>query len=193
MTVEHDLKLTMVDGKVCNTLTGTSSTLRCFLCKATSSQFNDIQSMQSMQSRVVDLKGLHFGMSVLHARLRFLDFVLGLAYKISLREEQEIREREGNAGRRTKQEKAADKKADFLKVKAAIQSAIREQMGLLVDIPKAGFGNTNDGNTSRRFFNDSEKVSRITKIDLELLRKFRLILEIISSGREIDVAKFATL
>lgn len=35
--------LTMVDSKVCNALTGTSSSLRCYTCEATSEDFNDAQ------------------------------------------------------------------------------------------------------------------------------------------------------
>lgn len=41
--------------------------------------------------------------------------------------------------------------------KQEIQTKFREELGLLVDIPKANFGNMNDGNTSRRFFEEYEK------------------------------------
>lgn len=37
-------------------------------------------------------------------------------------------------------------------------------MGLLIDVPKAGYGNSNDGNTSPRFFQNAECSSRITGI-----------------------------
>ncbi|CAH0550888.1 unnamed protein product [Brassicogethes aeneus] len=63
-------------------------------------------------------------------------------------------------------------------------------MGLLVDVPKAGFGNTNDGNTSRKFFNEPECSSRITGINLDLIRRFKVILEVISSGYSIDAEKY---
>lgn len=63
-------------------------------------------------------------------------------------------------------------------------------MGLLVDIPKAGFGNTNDGNTSRRFFVDPDTSSRITGIDVYIIKRFKIILEAISSGHRINVEKF---
>ena len=68
MRVEHELKLTMVDGKVCNYLTGTSYTLRCFMCKATSSQFKNISEMLNLE---IDPETLQFGMSLLHVELRF--------------------------------------------------------------------------------------------------------------------------
>lgn len=65
-------------------------------------------------------------------------------------------------------------------------------MGLLVDIPKVGYGNTNDVNTSRRFFSDTEKAAEITGIDLKLIQKFKIILEMLSSGYGINVEKFSS-
>lgn len=61
-----------------------------------------------------------------------------------------------------------------------------------MDIPKAGFGNTNDGNTSRRVFAEPEVSARITGIDVNLIRKFKVILEAISSGFTINVNKFSS-
>ena len=62
--------------------------------------------------------------------------------------------------------------------KRLIQDAFRETLGLLVDTPKSNFGNANDGNLSRRFFNEIETVSAITGVDAELLGNFRLILDL---------------
>ena len=47
-------------------------------------------------------------------------------------------------------------------------------MGLIVDQPKPGFGNTNDGNTARRFFQNAEKSAEITKIDVNLKKNARV-------------------
>lgn len=49
-------------------------------------------------------------------------------------------------------------------------------MGLLVDMPKCGFGTTNDGNTARRFFENPELSSNITGVDKQLIYKFGIIL-----------------
>lgn len=64
-------------------------------------------------------------------------------------------------------------------------------MGLLVDIPKSGFGNTNDGNTARRFFRNPDLVSSITGIDKTLIYRFSVILNCLSSSYEIDLNKFS--
>ena len=63
-------------------------------------------------------------------------------------------------------------------------------MGLLVDIPTAGFGNTNDGNTSRRFFSDPQTSSCITGVNIGLIKNCSIILETMSSGYKIDIKKF---
>ncbi|GBO98756.1 hypothetical protein EVAR_245_1 [Eumeta japonica] len=57
-------------------------------------------------------------------------------------------------------------------------------------MPKANFGNTNDGNTSRRFFEDPKLSSDITGTDYELIYRLRVILETISSGYEINLEKY---
>lgn len=168
--ISHKLLLTMVDGKVCNAATNTTSTMRCYICGLTSKNFNNL-----VKGVEVDPESLKFGLSILHARIRFFETLLHVSYKLPLKKWQI----------RTSEEKKIIKER-----KERIQKAFREEMGLLVDIPKAGFGNTNDGNTSRRFFSDPETASRITGIDITLINKLKVILETISSGHAIDAKKF---
>lgn len=63
---------------------------------------------------------------------------------------------------------------------------------MLVDIPKAGFESTNDRNISLRFFADLDTSARITRVDVELIKRFKIILEVISSGHKISTEKLAT-
>lgn len=64
-------------------------------------------------------------------------------------------------------------------------------MGLIVDKPKpGGSGNSNDGNTARRFFSNPETSSEITGVDLELIKRLRNILISISCSEQIDPEKF---
>lgn len=167
--IKHTLLLTMVDGKVCNAATDTASTLRCYICGQTSKDFNSLKKVATNK------ESLEFGLSILHARIRFFEQLLHLAYKIPLQKWQA----------RSKAEKQIVKET-----KERIQKSFREEMGLLVDIPKVGFGNSNDGNTSRRFFNNPESSSRITGINISLIKRFNTILEVISSGFNIDHEKF---
>lgn len=170
LQVTHILLSTMVDVKVCNAATDTSSTMRCYICGLTSKDFNSLS-----KGKEADPETLKFGLSILHARIRFFELLLHLSYKLTIKKWQS---------------RSAEEKQIIKDRKEQIQKAFREEMGLLVDIPKAGFGNTNDGNTSRRFFADPETASRITGIDKNLIHRFKVILEIISSGYMIDVEKF---
>lgn len=165
----HNILLTMVDGKVCNSATDTASTMRCYICGQTSKDFNKIQK------GAVKSENLKFGLSVLHARIRFFESLLHIAYKEPLKKWQARTPEEKNIVKETKEK---------------IQKSFREEMGLLVDVPKAGYGNSNDGNTSRRFFQNAECSSRITGINIDLINRFKVILEIISSGQEVDYQKF---
>ena len=85
------------------------------------------------------------------------------------------------------------RKVDKVKVEARkknIQTSFRQQLGLLVDIPKQGYGSSNDGNTARRFFENSRVSASITVIDQNLIDKFHVILQVISCGFDINVVKF---
>lgn len=52
--------------------------------------------------------------------------------------------------------------------KSRIQKEFREKTGLIIDQPKPGFGNSNDGNTARRFFQNAELSAEITKNRLRI-------------------------
>ena len=43
--ISHKMQLTMVDGKVCNTISETASTQRCYICGLTSKDFNNIDKV----------------------------------------------------------------------------------------------------------------------------------------------------
>lgn len=163
--------MTMVDGKVCNAATGTTSTSRCYICGKTSKDFNNLKD-----KRKISKDATEFGLSILHARIRFFESILHLSYKLPVKKYRE---------RKTDEEKQME-----LTKKKEIQTRFRNEIGLLVDMPKANFGNTNDGNTSRRFFEDPKLASDITGIDYELIYRLKVILETISSGYEIDLEKY---
>ncbi|KAF2880792.1 hypothetical protein ILUMI_25380 [Ignelater luminosus] len=85
-------------------------------------------------------------------------------------------------------------KSDHFKIvketKEKIQKEFKDRTRLIVDMPKAGFGNSNSGNTSTRFFSDPKTAAKITGIDLTLIQKLKIILEALSSGHKIDEIKF---
>ena len=71
-----------------------------------------------------------------------------------------------------------------------ITSKFYEEMGLVVDQPKQGGGNSNDGNTAKKFFSNPEKASSITGLDCNLIKRFSHILCTLSSCHYIKVEQF---
>lgn len=172
LTVKHAMLFKMIDGKIYNAATETTCTMKCYICGATSKNFNDLS-----KTKEIDPETLKFGLSVVHARIRLFETLLHLSYKLPVKKWQ----------LRSESEKAIAKER-----KLNIQKAFRERMGLIVDVPKPGFGNTNDGNSSRRFFIDSELATEITGVDSQLIYRFRVIWETISSGFKVSIEKFSS-
>lgn len=170
--VSHNLILSMIDGKVCNALTETTSTQKCFLCGSTSKDFNQIEEMVKKE---VKIENLQFGLSILHGWIRFFECLLHLSYKLPIKKWQARSEIE---------------KQIVAETKLRVQRAFKEKAGLIVDQPKPGFGNSNDGNTARRFFQNAELSADITGIKVDLIRKMHIIMVVVSCGHEVDVNKF---
>lgn len=164
----------MIDGKVCNVDTSTSSTQCCFLYQATSKQFTDIDAILQ---RKVDENNLCFGLS-LHVWIRFFECCLHLSYKLDIKKWQA---------------RSSEEKKTIENRKKIIQKEFRLQLGLIVDQSKPGFGISNNGNTARRFFENSTTSAFnyfciITRVDENLIKRFHVLLQV--SGLEINVQKF---
>lgn len=86
--------------------------------------------------------------------------------------------------------KDSAEKVSFAQRKREIQDKFK-QIGLIVDRPKQGGGNTNDGNTARRFFKDPIKSAEITGVNENLIRRFGVILQTLSCFYEININAFA--
>lgn len=169
-SIQFSLHLTMVDGKVCNALSGASS-MRCYICDATISQLNDLK-LQS--TKINKPENYRFGLSVLHAYIRFFECLLHISYRLDL-----------------KSWKVSPAKRDeFNTRKKYVQDTLKTKMGLIVDVPKQGFGSSNDGNTARRFFKDPQLSAELTGLDKELIERFGVILSVINSGLEIEDVRF---
>lgn len=55
---------------------------------------------------------------------------------------------------------------------------------------KQGVGNTNDGHTARKFFENPTITAQITGLDEKVIRKFAILLQAIVSNRQCDPQKF---
>lgn len=67
--VNHVMKLTMIDGKVCQALTGIASSASCCICGATPSEMNNFIKIPQ---KVEVEENFELGLSTLHAWIRFM-------------------------------------------------------------------------------------------------------------------------
>ncbi|KAJ8671967.1 hypothetical protein QAD02_003226 [Eretmocerus hayati] len=73
--------------------------------------------------------------------------------------------------------------------KKLTQDELRDLIGILIDAPAQGSGNTNSGNTSRIFFENLDIVARITGLDRECLERSKNILTVLSCPYPTNVEK----
>ena len=165
------LILTMVDGKVCQTLTNTKSTQSCYICHAKPKEMNDLKNVNN---KLANIENYSFGLSTLHSWIRFFECCLHVSYRM------EIKSWQAKGENKTKVEVR----------KKIIIDGLRKELGILVDQPKSGYGSTNIGNTARVFFKNFKKSAKITGIDEDIIHRFYIILQTISCGYEIDTKKF---
>ena len=126
-------------------------TLLISLYYAASASANELDCLLNKE---VKAEYLTLGLSPLHAWICMYECLLHIAYRLDFKCWQ-IR------GQQNK--KMAEDKKRY------IQENFRKELGLLVDIPKQKTGNTNDGNTARKFFRNAEISAKITGISLALI------------------------
>lgn len=68
--------------------------------------------------------------------------------------------------------------------------AFRTRAGLLIDVVKQGKGTSDDGNTARNFFSNPELSVAITGLDKNLITRFGILLQVIASGKRINISEF---
>lgn len=88
----------MVDAKVCNAATSTSSTMRCYICGEISKNFNNLNCKKKVNN-----DALKFGLSILHTRIRFFEHLLHLTYKFLIQKWHDRKNKDKIAIRETKQ------------------------------------------------------------------------------------------
>ncbi|XP_067637052.1 uncharacterized protein [Eurosta solidaginis] len=167
--IKHDFLLTMVDGKVLNLITNTTSTMKYPICKSQ-------KDFENLDDSITDELYYEYGISPLHARIRCMEFVLKLAY--TLPQQGEVFD--DNTTCKEKQNRR----------RKIIQDAFYKEISLRVDCPKYGYGNTNDGNSSRRFYENDEVTARITGVDRDIVKRLGVIINILNCHEQVIGPKF---
>jgi len=171
ITITHNLQCTMIDGKVCNVLTSQKSSASCNICGAKPNDMNNLDRVMALTENEENCK---FGLSTLHCWIRFMECLLHVSYNLEFEKSYASGEHKILKDKRKKQ----------------IQTALKSELSISVDFVKQGFGTTNDGNTARRFFSEPEIVGKILGVNVNIIERFANILQVISSGFEIDTNKF---
>jgi hypothetical protein len=124
---------------------------------------------------IANVDNFRLGLSTLHAWIRCFECLLHISYRLEVKKWQ-LRDAilKENVKNRSKN----------------IQQLFKIKMGLIVDKPKPGYGNSNDGNTARKFFLNPELSAEITGLDITLIKKFGIILRALSSDYDINIRKF---
>lgn len=117
--INYQMLFTMIDGKVCTAISDIAlSCSTCYLCGAKPKEMNDIDRVISKD---IDINACNFGLSSLHAKIRCMEFLLKISYNLSFKK-WSVRD--------------PGLKAEREKTKKRIQQEFREELGLLVDIVK---------------------------------------------------------
>lgn len=80
--VEYKLLLTMIDGNICQILTGTSSSACCNLCGSKPSEMNNLDMIKRKK---VNKEAFQYGLSSIHALIRFMESVLHVSYRLGFK------------------------------------------------------------------------------------------------------------
>lgn len=86
--------------------------------------------------------------------------------------------------RMTEEDKASERNR-----KKQVQDKFGEELHLLVDMLKANFGSSKDGNTARAVFRAFERSAVILGVDERIIRGLFNLCQMINSHRKINAAK----
>jgi hypothetical protein len=79
----HEMVFPMIDWKVCNAITSSSSAQVCYVCAVSPKEMNAIYDTVT---RPVDVTAVRFGLSTLHAWIRFFEYFLHVVYQLDIKE-----------------------------------------------------------------------------------------------------------
>lgn len=138
-----------------------------------------MNNLDTLKKRTIKEENLQYGLTILHAWIRFLECILHIGYTLNLKAP-------------SKRGATLEQLADIEVRKQAIHEKLHRVLGIRVDKVVQGKGTSNTGNIGRKFFKNWEKASEITGVDGELIRRFGIILIALSSGHDLDDEAFST-
>lgn len=82
ISIKHTLLFTMIDNKICNILTNTQSSMKCYICSASPKEMN---KLNFIKTKVVKDENLSFGLSSLHCWIRCFECLLHISYRLNVK------------------------------------------------------------------------------------------------------------
>lgn len=134
-----------------------------------------MNNLNIIDNKTINSESLSLGLSPLHLLINTMECILHIGYRLTLK---------------TWAVKGQMNKEIMQQQKKRIQEELKKQMGINVDIPTQGSGSSNNGNTARRFFGNPSLVSEITGVSEVLIKRLSVILTVVNSSYEVNVAKF---
>lgn len=168
------MHLTMLDVKAINAITDNSSTQTCYLSKSKPTEMNNLSNPKHGNTNPGYLE---YGLTTMHAWIKFLECVLNITYKLELKKPT------------IRNISSIDLKTLELR-KKMIQTELHKHLGIRIDKVVKGKGTSNTGNVARKFFTNCKEASRITGVNEELIRRFWIIMVALSSGYNLEVQKY---
>lgn len=170
--VDFNFALSMINGKVLTYVTGGTSMQNCPICRATPNIMNSAEKLE--EGFVSNEEALHYGISPLHAWIRFFECLLHISYRMDFKMWQTTKPFKDLYEQRKKQ----------------ITTELYEKFKVRVDQPRSGgSGTSTTGNICRRVFSNPQLLSSVLKIDEELIERFRNILITINCQEAINPEK----
>ena len=136
-----------------------------------------MNDLEAIYRRPESVEAMELGLSPLHARIKAMECVLHISYKLGLQKP------EWRVTPKTR--------PDVEKRQAEIKRDLKNHLGIKVDAVKSGFGSSNNGNLSRRFFGNVEVTADITSFDPRLLLNLSVLLDVVNCNIPINIKKFA--
>lgn len=159
---------TLIDGKIFNTLTSTSSQ-SCPMCESKPTEFMSIDNITNGKFTIKEGRTL-FGIQPLHAVINTFNGLLHIAYKNDVR-----------SWRSTKVTK------ENIKIKKeVILKSLEREFAIKFDRPKSGgSGTTTTGQVCRKVFAHPERLAKTLGINEELVVNLATVLNVLLSQSEI--------
>nr|XP_012152960.1 PREDICTED: uncharacterized protein LOC105664170 [Megachile rotundata] len=133
-----------------------------------------MNNINILKTLPINIDFYQYGISNLHAWIRCMECILHISYRLEIKKWR-IRNTD---------------KVHYEERKKIIQKKLKEELHILVDIPKPGSGTTNTGNMARIFFQNYITTANITGVNADLIKRIGVILVALSSYKQIDSVLF---